>query len=52
MPKKKNDHNKSGAGIGEEVRIAVNLSLKKFLRTDENKGKIYFFIIPKYKEER
>ena len=40
MPKKKNNHKKPGAGIGEEIRIAVNLSLRKFLKTDENKGKI------------
>ncbi|PSN46949.1 putative ATP-dependent RNA helicase YTHDC2 [Blattella germanica] len=37
MPKKKNNHKKPGAGIGEEIRIAVKLSLRKFLKTDENK---------------
>lgn len=40
MPKKK-FNNKPGAGIGEEVRIAVNLSLNKFLRTEENKGELF-----------
>lgn len=40
MSKKKYNHNKPAAKIGEEVRIAVNLSLKKFLRTEENKGKL------------
>jgi hypothetical protein len=39
MPKKKFS-NKPGSGIGEEVCIAVNLSLKKFMRTEENKGKL------------
>jgi hypothetical protein len=45
MPKKKYNHNKSGAGIGEEIRIAVNLSLKKFIRTEENKGKLHIRIV-------
>jgi hypothetical protein len=40
MPKKKYNHNKPGAEIGEEIRIAVNLSLKKFLRMEENKGRL------------
>jgi hypothetical protein len=39
MPKK-TFCNKPGAGIGEEIRTAVNLSLKKFLFTEENKGKL------------
>jgi hypothetical protein len=40
MPKKKQNKKPEG-GIGEEVRIAVNLWLKKFLRTEESKGKLY-----------
>jgi hypothetical protein len=40
MPKKKYSHTKPGAEVGEEIRSAVNLSLKKFLRTEENKGKM------------
>ncbi|XP_069677317.1 3'-5' RNA helicase YTHDC2-like isoform X2 [Periplaneta americana] len=36
MPKKKHNQ-RPVVGIGEEIRIAVNLSLKKFLRTEENK---------------
>jgi hypothetical protein len=40
MPKNKFS-NKPGSAIGEEVRIAVNLSLKKFLRTEENKGTLH-----------
>ncbi|PNF38747.1 putative ATP-dependent RNA helicase YTHDC2, partial [Cryptotermes secundus] len=36
MPKKKQNKKPEG-GIGEEVRIAVNLWLQKFLRTEESK---------------
>jgi hypothetical protein len=38
---KKKQNNKPEVWIGEEVRIAVNLWLKKFLRTEESKGKLY-----------
>jgi hypothetical protein len=44
MPKGKHNKKPEGA-IGEEVRIAVNLWLKKFLRTEESKGKLYIMII-------
>lgn len=36
MSKKK--QNRSTLSVGEEVRIAVNLALKKFLHTEETKG--------------
>jgi hypothetical protein len=45
MPKKKYYNNKREGEIGEEVRIAVNLYLKKFLRTEESKGKPHIRII-------
>jgi hypothetical protein len=35
---KKKFSNKPGAEIGEEVCFAVNLLLKKFISTEENKG--------------
>ena len=37
---KKKFGNKPEGEIGEHVRIAVRLSLNKFLRTEENKGKL------------
>lgn len=37
MPRKNKGRGKGGAPIGEEVCIAVNLTLKKFLCTEENK---------------
>ncbi|XP_066993237.2 3'-5' RNA helicase YTHDC2 [Anabrus simplex] len=37
MPRRKQKDNKSGVTIGEEVRIAVNLALQRFLKTDEQK---------------
>jgi hypothetical protein len=39
MPKKKFG-NKPEGEIGEHVRIAVRLSLNKFLHTEESKGKL------------
>nr|CAD7423487.1 unnamed protein product [Timema monikensis] len=37
MPRKKQNRVKSDFDIGEHVRVAVNLALKKFLSTDEQK---------------
>ncbi|XP_063233748.1 3'-5' RNA helicase YTHDC2-like isoform X2 [Bacillus rossius redtenbacheri] len=37
MSRKKQQHKKLEDSIGEEIRIAVNLVIKKFLNSDENK---------------